>query len=31
VESLRIDAHDAEPACWLHETTFCLSTRALEA
>jgi protein-L-isoaspartate(D-aspartate) O-methyltransferase len=27
VQSLRRDAHSAEPGCWLHTSTFCLSTR----
>ncbi len=30
VASLRIDAHAPEPACWLHEASFCLSTRELD-
>jgi protein-L-isoaspartate(D-aspartate) O-methyltransferase len=27
VNSLRRDAHSPEPGCWLHTSTFCLSTR----
>jgi hypothetical protein len=27
VESLRRDPHPAEPSCWLHAASFCLSTR----
>jgi protein-L-isoaspartate(D-aspartate) O-methyltransferase len=29
VESLRRDPHSPEPGCWLHGSTFCLSTRPL--
>jgi hypothetical protein len=29
VKSLRRDPHSPEPDCWLHGSTFCLSTRPL--
>ncbi|MGA7795314.1 MAG: methyltransferase domain-containing protein [Candidatus Acidiferrales bacterium] len=29
VKSLRRDPHSSEPDCWLHTSTFCLSTRPL--
>ncbi len=29
VQSLRRDAHSPEPSCWLHTSSFCLSTRPL--
>jgi protein-L-isoaspartate(D-aspartate) O-methyltransferase len=30
VASLRIDPHDADASCWLHEASFCLSRREAE-
>src|SRR5208283_1534307 len=29
VQSLRRDAHPPEPSCWLHTSSFCLSTRPI--
>ena len=29
VQSLRRDAHSPEPGCWLHTSSFCLSTRPI--